>query len=388
MLKEYILKHKNIDVASLNYDKQSKLFVKINKLFCPEHLPFIYSDLQEKNLLLINRWFEYRGIPGSREGYNELLSELKTDYSKELSLMSMGLNLTDHYWVCPANDIKDWHEVNFFENKYSEYIGKLIFNYEKSGEVNLLSPDLSSGGHLKKRWVNIDNKNILLKDGSGDARQEPYNEVIASYIMQKLNIDHVDYYLVKDDKNGCHYSACECMIDTDTEFVTGFLVYLYNNDKFNGKYNDYIKVCVQNGIANARTEIDKMICIDYLIGNIDRHPGNFGIIRNANTLEWIKTASIFDNGNSLWYDVQNTGSISAVKNTISRSFSRSNTDNLALIDFPEWYVKNTLNNTGEFADSVLSKNKDMEEKRISVIAACLQERCNLFEEKLWNGLTR
>jgi hypothetical protein len=382
MTEEYILKHKNIDVAILEYDKKNNLFIKINKLFQPERMPFIYTDRMETNILLMNRWLEHRGIPDSREGHDELLKELKANYLKELSLLSMGLNLTDHYWICPANNYQNWHDVNFFENGYSEYIGKLIFNYEKSGEIDIYSPDLSSGGHLKKRWVNMNNKNVLLKDGSSDIRQEPYNEVIASFIMQQLGIEHVDYYLVKDDKNNCHYSACECMIDPDTEFVTGFLVYLYNNDRFSGKYNDYIKVCMQKGIKHAKVEIDKMICVDYLIGNIDRHPGNFGIIRNANTLEWVKTAPIFDNGNSLWYNVQNTDNISAFKDTGSRSFSGSNTENLALIDFPDWYTRSALNDIQDFAYSILSKNKNMEEKRINTIAESLKTRCNLFEQKL------
>jgi hypothetical protein len=380
MSEEYILKQKDFDVAILEYDKKNKLFIKINKIFCPERLPFIYTDAPEKNLLLMNRWLEHRGIPESRDGYNELLNELKADYSKELTLSSMGLNLTDHYWICHGNDIKNWRDINFFENKYSEYIGRLIFNYEKTGEINLRSPDLSSGGHLKKRWVRVNNKNILLKDGSGDIRQEPYNEVIASFIMQKLCIDHVDYYLVKDDNDNCHYCACECMIDTDTEFVTGFLVYLYNNDIFSGKYNDYIKVCGEKGLENAKIEIDKMICVDYLIGNVDRHPGNYGIIRDVNTLKWLKIAPLFDNGNSLWYNVQNIENISAEKDTVSRSFSGSNTANLQFIDYPEWYKKCTPEEINEFAYSLLSKNKNMEEKRINRIAESLKKRFELFEK--------
>ena len=46
-----------------------------------------------------------------------------------------------------------------------------------------------------------------------------------------------------------------------------------------------------------------MLCIDFLIMNVDRHWGNFGFIRNVNTLEIERPAPIFDNGNSLWYDM-------------------------------------------------------------------------------------
>jgi hypothetical protein len=381
MSETYILKHKDIDVASLEYDKTGKIFIKINKIFYPEHLPFLYTDIPEKNLVFMNKWLEHRGIPESRQGYDELLNEFKKSYGKELSLLSMGLNLTDHYWICPEKNTKSWHDVNFFENSYSEYIGKLIFDYERSGNVDMQSPDLSSGGHLKKRWININNKNILIKDGSGDVRQEPYNEVIASFIMEKLGINHVDYYLLKDNKNNSHYSACECMVDTDTEFINGFMVFLHNKDNFSGKYNDYLKVCREKGIKNTKIEVDKMICVDYLIGNIDRHPGNFGIIRNANTLEWLQTAPIFDNGNSLWYNIQNIDNISAGSDTISRSFSDHNIRNLGFIDYPEWYQKDILKEIREFTYSILEKNEKMEEKRRIKVADGLKNRCDLFAQK-------
>ena len=48
--------------------------------------------------------------------------------------------------------------------------------------------------------------------------------------------------------------------------------------------------------------VSQMIVLDYLIANEDRHQNNFGLIRNANTLEWIGPAPIFDSGSSMGYD--------------------------------------------------------------------------------------
>lgn len=42
--------------------------------------------------------------------------------------------------------------------------------------------------------------------------------------------------------------------------------------------------------------------IDFIISNTDRHLNNFGIIRDAHTLKWLKAAPIFDSGNSMFYD--------------------------------------------------------------------------------------
>lgn len=44
-----------------------------------------------------------------------------------------------------------------------------------------------------------------------------------------------------------------------------------------------------------------MIVCDSIIANTDRHLRNFGFIRDIDTLEW-RFAPLFDSGNSLWYD--------------------------------------------------------------------------------------
>ena len=53
------------------------------------------------------------------------------------------------------------------------------------------------------------------------------------------------------------------------------------------------------GIKDAREKLENMYILDFLILNEDRHLGNFGIIRDVNTLEWLDVAPIFDNGQIL-----------------------------------------------------------------------------------------
>lgn len=70
-------------------------------------------------------------------------------------------------------------------------------------------------------------------------------------------------------------------------------------------YDKYTKKLETEGIKDARTKIENMYILDFLIMNEDRHLNNFGIIRDVNTLKWIDVAPIFDNGQSLkieYYD--------------------------------------------------------------------------------------
>nr|WP_245746201.1 hypothetical protein [Evansella caseinilytica] len=66
-------------------------------------------------------------------------------------------------------------------------------------------------------------------------------------------------------------------------------------------YQHYINCCDALGIPGIVNALDRMIVVDYLIANEDRHQNNFGVIRNTETLESIGAAPIYDSGSSLWF---------------------------------------------------------------------------------------
>ena len=130
--------------------------------------------------------------------------------------------------------------------------------------------------------------------------QQPYNEVIASLIMEKLGISHVPYRIVK--LNNEPFSVCEDFVSKDTELVSAYrIMQIRPKENHENEYLHYVNICKELGI-NIVTAIDDMIVVDYIIANEDRHFNNFGLLRNAETLEWIGAAPIFDSGTSLWYN--------------------------------------------------------------------------------------
>jgi hypothetical protein len=369
----YVLKHKNIDVAFLEIRRGN--IVDIKEIKEKEHLPIKYEDDKYENIRLLNNWLENRGIPSSRENYETILAQYKVDSSKELTLLSYGLNLTDHYWICEATDAKTWEEVNFLHNPFSEKVGTLLFELSGNSAV-FANPDFSSNGHLRKMWGIENGARVLYKAGSGDIKQEPYNEYIASRIASSLDFNHVNYALTQI--GGEIFSACDCMINEDLEFIDAFKVYLNVEQKTN-RYDDYIGVCEDNGIANAGEEVDKMIVLDYLIRNTDRNTGNFGILRNSETLQWKSMAPIFDNGNSFWYNTVSIDNISAEASSNCRSFSGTNEGNIKLIaNLRRFDLSTTTKLKLEGIEKVimdtLSMNPFMEKRRIDRIAGCFMQR--------------
>ena len=115
-----------------------------------------------------------------------------------------------------------------------------------------------------------------------------------------LKLPHISYSLA--DIDGTSYSVCETFITADTEYVPA----LYIRDvceKTNNEndYQHFFRCTEALAIPCTRIEIDNMLAFDYLIQNGDRHFGNFGFIRDVNTLKYLGVAPLFDHGNSLWY---------------------------------------------------------------------------------------
>ena len=377
----HILKHKNISAAYLWVSEGQVL--DVTEIKEPEHLPYKYIGEKGKNVKLLNNWLEKRGIPFSREDFELIMEKYNVKTSKELAILGNGLNLTDHFWLCDIKNEKKWEDVNFLDNKFSTRIGEVLPEIAEKYE-GFANPDFSSNGRLKKFWLIDGEKRILCKDGSGDIKQEPFNEYIASEISKSFGIDHVEYRLL--DYNEKIYSSCGCMIDKNVEFVNAFNVFL-DAENSGSKYNGYIKICENRGIKNAREEVDKMIVVDYLIRNTDRHIGNYGILRNSETLKWEKIAPLFDNGNSLWHNAQGIKYINGDTKSSSRSFTGENEKNISLVGNIGWYDKSKINNVDEIMKKAFKSNKNMDDERINRIAGEFKKRVFNLDKLLDQGIS-
>jgi hypothetical protein len=193
----------------------------------------------------------------------------------------------------------------------------------------------------------------------------------------------VDYQLRNHE--GEIYSKCPCMINKDFEFVNSFIVFLHW-DRNVDKYKNYVSICEKMGINNAREEVDKMIVMDCLIRNTDRNSGNYGILRNPDTLKWIKIAPVFDNGNSLWYNSQVINNIGMGTKSECRSFAGKNEKNIELIGDASCFDKNKLKGMDEEIKKIFKLNKSMEPERIDKIAECFNKRVNDFDMLLNNKI--
>lgn len=296
----YILMHKRIEVAKLFIDDIHGGITSVDDILNPEHLPlgtFSNGEIDRKGL---NDWWKGRAIPASRNGIKDILEKLGENDIMSLVLKGYGLSLSDQYWVKPEGLDINWDDINYFDNDFSEDVGNLLFGGELPNIVDFQSPDNTSDGWLKKRWKIFNGERILIKGGSNPFQQEPFNEVIASKYMKKLGIDCVSYDIVWQD--GYPYSICRDFISKDTELISAnHLMKIKKKSNNENTYQHFVSCCKEVGL-DAVPFLDRMLTVDFIIANEDRHFNNFGLIRNAETLEFVGFAPIYDSGTSLCYN--------------------------------------------------------------------------------------
>ncbi len=376
------LMHKCTPAVELNLDNGTGFIQKIGDIFAPEHLPVgvgIKRGIVDRAAL--NAWWTDRSIPASRSGVREAMETLQITDTKMLLIRCFGLSLSDQYWILPENSELTWEKINFFRNDFSDDIGDVLFGADKKPDpLNFSSPDSTSDGNLKKRWKIIDGKRCLVKGGSNPYRQQPLNEVIASEIMRRLNIPHVPYTVTWN--KGAPYSICEDFINEDTELVPARRI-IQTGKQPNSKsmYQHFIDCTDALGIPDVRAFLDRMIVLDYIIANEDRHLNNFGAIRNAETLEWLGMAPIYDSGSSLGYD-KSVPMMRDGSEVVCKPFNKRHEEQLKLVSSFDWIDFTALSGIGEMIKEILSDEnaKDyMEENRIRVIAELAERRIKNLE---------
>ncbi len=310
-----ILMNKNTEVLMADYDTANGVFSKIYDIYNIDYAPYILKSFYIKDDIdnspfrtNISEWFKSRGIPSWRDKLDILLHRLNISAPSELLDKSFGLSLSDQYWIKPYNIDVKYDDINFFDNDfdYSEFLEASLSKNSKTivKKSALKTPNNTTDGMLRKAWIIEDGTRYLLKGGYKNELLQPFNEVLASEICKRLGFNHVEYTL--DIYKDMVVSKCPCFINKDTELVTCHQI-RNDMDRHNNidDYEDYINILEENGIKNARIEMENMYILDFLIMNEDRHLNNFGIIRNVNTLKWLCCAPIFDNGQSLnieYYD--------------------------------------------------------------------------------------
>lgn len=378
-MNRFLLMHKNIEVLEIRKEPNIDYF-KINSIINAEHLPVNMLGKNKCNSYELNRFLEHRVIPKSRPNIAEIKEYYQANSSYELALQSYMVSIADHYWLCPKDKKQDlnWEKVNFYDNDFSSdllFVSLYKSSLDESARANK-TPNTSNNGSLPQMWTKKDSDLFLIKTGQRPIYQQPYNEAVISDIMKVMNMRGVTYdlsYITTAD-----VSICQSFTNSRIEFIPAWQFDAKQKPNNESYYEYYLKKVTECGIDQklARKQLEQMIMLDFICVNEDRHWGNFGVLRDSDTLEYTGLAPIFDNGNSLGY--MSLSIRSGQLNDYSKSFGNTHQKELKFIRYMDMDLLDICDKIPEILDRNYKKLRRpiFGEDRVEEISNLLVKRIN------------
>ena len=220
------------------------------------------------NLMNFQAWCAGRLLSLDREHAKAILNscglaQAVTDKDRmNVALKYHCLSLKDFYWVQGEEEGLSWNKVNLFDNSLNNiFVDTALFGKGITVENLLLAaPDCATAGVFPKAWVRK-NTGFLLYKSSDAITDGVRKEVEASQMLQRLGLSVLNYeYVWYDDTE---VSACQCYTGKDCSYAEA------------GEIADSIGLPVPDKVYYT------MLLADYLIGNSDRHRGNWGFLYNT-----------------------------------------------------------------------------------------------------------
>ena len=282
---EFYLMNKNRIVARFESFRNQYREVSFHLQEQEGQLPIGFTDL--------GQWLENRQAPKHRAHIESLLRSIGCYDLDGYIRITHALTLNDSFWVKPITSELKWADVSLFQNEFDNTIAHIAFEGGLYGEqFTTTSPEFGTDGAFAKCWIRDEDGIYLLKRGSTGARNsglEPYSEMYASEIAQIICPEAIKYEVVKyRDK-----IASKCPLFTSEK--EGFAP-MYKCISSKPNIENLLSFYADIGSEDS---FRRMIVLDALTLNTDRHQGNYGVIFDTDTLEILRMAPIFDNNQAL-----------------------------------------------------------------------------------------
>ena len=203
-------------------------------------------------------------------------------------------------------------------------------------------------------------------------------------IADRLGISHVAYWLSYEGKHHAPMSVCEDFITRDTELVeASSIARVLEMQDGESKYDHFCRCCESLHIPEYENSLDEMLVLDFLIANQDRHKGNFGAIRDAETLEFLGMSPVFDCGTSLRYDTPDVY-IEPDLNVESQPFCSFHNEQIGLVQHPERFDLTVLRGIDEEIRTMFSDERArayIPESRVEQIIQVVTTRIAMLEQQ-------
>ena len=381
MGKQYFLMRKNEIITLVQFNDSGKMtaFSKNLTEQAMDLAPLAYRNDKDNWL---KKWWDDRSIPVTRDQIQSLLSNMGFSTPDQYLIKNLGLSLTDYYWIKPVDSDLTWEKVNLFDNDFHENI-LLSHKHTEDGNIPRYTPNGSLQGNIEKTWTIADGKRCLLKGNHSNLSSESFNEIIASHIHKKQKYDnYTKYDLIrikgKPYKYGC---ISEAFTSQKLELISAWAVCTSERKADNTSYYEhFIRVCKKHGIDEdlLRRDLEYQIMSDYIMSGYDRHLNNISVLRDSDSLRFIRMAPIYDSGDSLFANRAIPLNIHELQKMEISSFAKTESKQLkyvkdrSLLDVSKLpspdLIKKTYHKDDMISETYINKISEWYERKIDIFS--------------------
>lgn len=234
-------------------------------------------------------WLESRAIDSHRANSRLLKKALRLAERDDISTVVHvnGATITDNYWVRPIGSALTYDDVKFDNDFFSNLALKGTYDSFNKAAMSKRSktPELTNIGSFEKCWKLREGKWWMYKKAN---HAELFSELFIYELGKALEM------------NMAHYERGDGVVKS-LNFTDSDKVNFEAASTFMGDNEDYLAVIkiLERICPEAIEDYVKMIFLDTVTANPDRHTNNFGLLRDTETGKFIGLAPNFDNNMAL-----------------------------------------------------------------------------------------
>ena len=234
-------------------------------------------------------WLESRAIDSHRANSRLLKKALRLVEKDDISTVVHvnGATITDNFWVRDIGSELTYADVKFDNDYFSNLALKGTYDSfnRAANSKHSRTPELTNVGSFEKCWKLRDNRWWMHKKAN---HNELFSELFVFELGRSLGM------------NMAHYERGQGVIRsldfTDSASVNfePASTFMSDNEDYEDVVSELQKICPE-----AIEDYVKMIFLDTIVANPDRHTNNFGLLRDVKSGKFIAFAPNFDNNMAL-----------------------------------------------------------------------------------------
>lgn len=263
---DYALMYK--DNLACTFNMSEELLITLHDFACMPLGCFSFTGLY--------KWLNKRCMQLERGNVSEIFNRLKLQQTNQVLMQLMldnyAQSINDCYWVTEATSVPKYEDISIYQNDLNKDVLKMFATASK-GEVpsKVITPEFTLQGAMPKFVCKEGNDLFLYKIDESFDSAESENEAFCSKFLKAIEVPCVSYTI--EEKYGLTCTKTKVETSLDTHWISAEVLSELGSDP------------ETIALTNCKKEFCTMLLTDYLLGNVDRHQGNWSFLcENGNNL--------------------------------------------------------------------------------------------------------